>query len=178
MDMDNPHNHLPPSSQNADDSALNLDSFDIEQALGFVVNRTAIIMRQRLTALFRSAGYEMSTEEFVILARLWAEDGMYQSDVVEQTLKDKTRVTRLLGGMIMRNWIEKRTDEQDRRNFRIYLTEEGRALRPVLLPLVVSVIASGSADISREDLNTTVRTLRKIFDNLSGNANPRGEDPS
>lgn len=174
--MDQNEQNAPPSSPSAADMAL--ESFDIEQALGFVVNRTAIIMRQRLTARFRSAGYEMSTEEFVILARLWAEDGMFQSDVVEQTLKDKTRVTRLLGGMIMRNWIEKRTDERDRRNFRIYLTEEGRSLRPILLPLVVSVITAGSATISREELDTTVRTLRKIFDNLNGASYPKGEDRS
>ncbi len=165
----------PPFSNVSD---LALDRFDIDQALGFVVNRTAIIMRQRLAARFRSVGYEMSTEEFVILARLWAEDGMFQSDVVEQTLKDKTRVTRLLGGMIMRNWIEKRTDERDRRNYRLYLTEEGKSLKPVLLPQVVAVIAAGSADISREDLDTTVRTLRKIFDNLSGASDPKGEDRS
>ncbi|MDO3411348.1 MarR family winged helix-turn-helix transcriptional regulator [Saccharibacillus sp. CPCC 101409] len=159
-----------------DETAADFGLFDIEQALGFVLNRAAIVMRMRLTAMFRSAGYEMSTEEFVILARLWARDGMFQSEIVEQTLKDKTRVTRLLGGLIMRGWIEKRTDENDRRNFRVYLTEEGRSLRPALLPLVAAVIAAGSADIPQEDLDTTVRTLRRIFDNLSGAAEPKGDD--
>ncbi|WP_172195728.1 MarR family winged helix-turn-helix transcriptional regulator [Saccharibacillus qingshengii] len=168
-------NHQFESKEVPADSNSDLGGFDIEQALGFVVNRAAIVMRMRLTENFRAAGYEMSTEEFVILARLWDKDGMFQSEIVEQTLKDKTRVTRLLGSLIMRSWIEKKTDEHDRRNFRVYLTEEGRALKPILLPLVVSVIAAGSAGIPRSDLDTTVRTLRRVFENLSGAIDIKGE---
>lgn len=144
-----------------------IENFKIEEALGFVINRASIIMRKKLTALLKEAGYYITPEEFVILGRLWEEDGLFQTEITERTLKDKTRVTRLLGGLLEKSLIEKKTDESDRRNFRIHLTEKGKKLKYDLLPIIIKLIHTSSSNIPQSDLEITIKTLNTIFTNLN-----------
>ena len=148
-----------------------IGNFKIEEALGFVINRASIIMRKKLTALLKEAGYHITPEEFVILGRLWEEDGLFQTEITERTLKDKTRVTRLLGGLLEKSLIEKKTDESDRRNFRIHLTEKGKKLKYDLLPIIIKLIHTSSSNIPQSDLEITIKTLNTIFVNLNTTSN-------
>lgn len=141
--------------------------FKIENALGFVVNRASLIMTKKLNAMFKEAGHDITPEEFSILSRLWEEDNLFQSEINERTLKDKTRVTRLLGGLIEKSLIEKKIDETDRRNYHVCLTEKGKNLKYELLPIVMKLIDTAASNISQSDLETTIKTLKTIFANLN-----------
>lgn len=147
-----------------------IENFKIEDALGAVVNRAAIIIRKKLTDYLKEAGYDITPEEFSILSRLWDEDGLFQTEITERTLKDKTRVTRLLGGLIEKSLIEKKVDKADRRNYHIYLTKKGKALKYEVLPIVMRLLSSASANIQQSDLEVTIKTLKSIFNNLNAEA--------
>lgn len=144
-----------------------LEAFKMDDALGHVVNRAAIVIRKQLTLLFKEAGFSITPEEFSIISRLWEEDGLLQSEITEKTLKDKTRVTRLLSGLIEQSYVEKRVLEEDRRNYRIYLTEKGQDLKYKLLPIVIGLMGTASANISLQDMDTTIKTLKAVFVNVN-----------
>lgn len=141
--------------------------FRLDEALGHVVNRAAIIIRRKLTELFKAAGHNITPEEFAIISRLWEEDGLLQSEITEKTLKDKTRVTRLLGGLIEKSLAKKQVYEEDRRNYRIYLTDKGKTLKYQLIPIVNGLMEASVRNIPKSDLEITVNTLRTIFNNLN-----------
>lgn len=145
----------------------NLQDFKVADSLGYVVNRVAILMRKNLTVIFNEQGIDLTPEEFAILSRLWEEDGIFQSEITERSLKDKTRVTRLLGRLSEKKFIEKKIDDMDRRNYRIFLTEKGSNHRYKVVPIIVALMAQAACQISSVDLEITSRTLQKVFNNLN-----------
>lgn len=146
---------------------VDLDTFKIEDTLGFIINRSAIIIKKRLAKMTKEAGYEITPEEFALLSRLWEENGIQQTILTEKTLKDKTRVTRLLNSLIEKSYVSKKTDETDRRNYIIYLTEEGYAIKADIVRIVKKIMENASEDIDPEEINVTKKVLRKIFQNLN-----------
>jgi MarR family transcriptional regulator, organic hydroperoxide resistance regulator len=153
-----------------------IGKFNIENALGFVVNRASLVMTRKLNSMFKESGYNITPEEFVILSRLWEEDNLLQSEINERTLKDKSRVTRLLGGLAEKSLIEKRVDEADKRNLHINLTDKGKKMKYEILPIVIKLIKMSSNDIPRSDLEITIKTLKAIFNNVNSISKEKGED--
>lgn len=153
-----------------------IENFEIDNALGFVVNRASLIMTKKLASMFKEAGHDITPEEFSILSRLWEEDGLFQTEINERTLKDKTRVTRLLGGLIEKSLIKKSTDEADKRSYHVHLTEKGKALKYEILPIVIRLIEMSSTNITKSDLEITVKCLKEIFNNLNNVSGGKGEE--
>ena len=144
-----------------------IENFNIDDALGHMINRAAIIIRKQFTMKVKEAGYDITPEEFSILSRLWEEDRISQTELVEKTLKDKTRVTRLLSGLIDKSYVKKEIDEADRRNYIVYLTEEGKALKISIIPIVIELMKQAAEGIQQEDIDATKRVLGKVFKNLN-----------
>ena len=146
---------------------LTVEEFKLDEVLGYVVNRAALVMRKKLTQLFNDAGYSITYEEFTLLSRLWEEDGILQTALTEKTYKDKTRVTRLVGGLVEKSLLKKETSKDDRRNFHIYLAEKGKELKQQLLPLVFNVLETASTNISKSDMEMTIKTLKTVIKNVN-----------
>ena len=145
----------------------NIEAFKLDEVLGYVVNRAALVMRKKLTQLFSDAGHAITYEEFTLLSRLWEEDGILQTELTEKTYKDKTRVTRLVGGLVEKSLLAKEISRDDRRNFQIQLTEKGKELKYQLLPLVFTVLETASTNISKPDMETTIKTLKSVIENVN-----------
>lgn len=106
-----------------------MSEFQIENTLGYRINRSAIIMKIELQNRFKNAGFSITPEEWVILNRLWESDGMNQNEISQKTLKDKTTVTRFLNGMEKDGLIRRVVAEEDRRSRLIFLTDKGKLLK-------------------------------------------------
>lgn len=146
---------------NGINSTLNLD-----QHLGHLVNKVSITLRKKLVEKFKSKSCDLTAEEFAILSRVWEEEGLFQSDLIEKTLKDKTRVTRLLNGLIEKGYVVKRVSPIDRRNYNLFLTSEGKTLKEYILPEVSDLMNTALIQIPPEDIEITRRTLEQMYKNL------------
>jgi len=51
-------------------------NFNLENTLGYLINRCAIWLKQELTHRFKQAGYDITPEEWAIRNRLWEQDDM------------------------------------------------------------------------------------------------------
>lgn len=144
-----------------------IDIFNIEDTLGFNINRASIILRKRLTAMLKDVGVDITPEEFSILSRLWEEDGITQSLLVEKTIKDKTRVTRLLNSLINKSYVYKEIKEDDRRNQIVFLTKQGMSVKAIIVPIVLKLMQQASQGIVSEEIEMANNVLRRIFSNLN-----------
>lgn len=151
-----------------DNDDLKLESFYIEDVLGAVINRAAIIIRKKLSVMLKEKGYDITPEEFALLSRLWENDGIPQTELGEKTLKNKTRVTRLLGSLIDKTYVRKEQDEADRRNYIVSLTEKGKDMRLVIVPIVMQLMEEASEGIDQMDIEITKKVLKKVYENLDG----------
>ncbi len=139
-------------------------SFRHEEYIGFLINRTAWRLRMHFQHFMKDNGCDITPEQGFILDRLWQKEGVYQTQLANATYKDKANVTRLVDALVKKGLVIRQMDAEDRRRFRIYLTDEGKALKATLLPLLVSEHEKILANISEEDLASCSRVLSMICD--------------
>jgi len=100
------------------------------------------------------------------LRELAREDGIAQRDLAERLNVARPTVTVMLQKMERAGLIERRSDEQDQRFVRIYLTEQGRALNDEMRRQLDEMIADVIAPLAEEDQRELVRLLGALNDNI------------
>jgi len=143
-----------------------MENFDLENTLGYLINRCAILLKSELTHRFKQAGHDVTPEEWAILNRLWEQDGLSQNKLAERTVKDKTTITRFLNQMEKKGLVARQSSNQDGRFKKVYLTPNAKELETILIEITQGMLSGAAADISAQSLQITLNTLRTIENNL------------
>ena len=112
----------------------------LEDSLGFLINHAGRKARALLGMRFHP--YEITTEQWTVLNRLAEQDGLSQKELARRAEKDQTNLTRILGQLERKGLVVRKTNESDRRSELPYITEKGRALNDVLVPIERDVVLS------------------------------------
>ncbi len=147
---------------------MKIESSSMDESLGFSVYRIHTQGSNALRRAFQAAGYDVTPEQWAVLARLEEEEGMNQTRLGEKMLKDRHNITRILNLLERRGYVERRPDEADKRVYRVYMTAAGRATRKELAPIVLAHRRSAFKGLTREDFRTMRRLLERILKNLEG----------
>ena len=139
---------------------------DLTNAIGFIVNRTAYMLRQAAREGFARQGVPLTPEELAILAHLWQRDGQTQGDLAGCSIRDRTTVTRILDRLSEKGLTRREPGVRDRRKVRTWLTPEGKRLEKVVLPVAATRLRKVTQGISAADMRTTLESLRKVQANL------------
>ncbi len=139
-------------------------SFQIENSLGFIINRTNTRMKNNL--LHHLKDYNVTPEQWAVLNRLWEREGVSPKELSELTSKDQPTTVRMLSKLKKKGFIRREVNPGDGRAYLIYLTEEGRALKDKLFPLAFEALDKSIKGIDEEQLDQVKIVLNKIFDNL------------
>ena len=112
--------------------------FKREDKIGFWLNTVARKFLYGLSRSFKEKGFNLSTEQFALLNCLWIKDGKTQSDIADELEKDRTGITRIIDTMEKNGFVERRTHENDRRSYRIFLTELARNMKNDLISIEIN----------------------------------------
>lgn len=136
--------------------------YDIENSIGFLLAKA----HQRGWALFSEeiSRYDLTPPQFSVLAFLWQQDGLTQTELSEKAQIDRTTIGGLLDRMARSNLLERRPHPQDRRAHLVYLTEQGKRLEPELTSLANQVLKRFTAGLSETDK----QQLRNMLEILRG----------
>ena len=132
--------------------------------LGFILCHADLKMKNNLLRKIKS--FEITTEQWMILNRLFEEPGINQKELSERTLKDQGSLTRTLDRMENKGLVKRQINPTDRRSFLIYLTNEGYALRNRIVPIAVECIEDAVKGFTEEEVDTLVALLKKLILNL------------
>lgn len=156
------------ANSNSDDLINDLDSivYKLEESIGFNVRHFTKQLRFRILSNFKENGIKVSIEEWICLAFIFRYEDRNQNQLGDLLMQDKTAVTRLLDTMESKKQVRRLIDRRDKRNRIIKLTAEGKRQYNKLRPIVEYTIATAKKNISEQDYNTTVETLRKMCINL------------
>lgn len=141
--------------------------FNLEESLGHLVGKTTRALWNRLHNMFVKGGYDVTVEQWIILLKLWHQNGQFQQQLAENTGKDKTSITRLIDGLEKRNLVVRVPDTIDRRCKRIYLTNKGKALQKELILLAQKNLSEAQKSIKPEHLKICKNVLRKVHGNIT-----------
>jgi len=111
---------------------------------------------------FRENGLDLSKEQWSVLKRLHVNDGQPQNNLAFITHRDKTSMTRLINSMESENLVERKTDENDRRVNRIFLTDYGKEVIQKVQPIMYDLIPAVQESLGEEEIETLITTLKKI----------------
>ena len=135
-----------------------------EEALGFQLRVTWEAMRAALQE--RLAAREIRFAHWSYLRVLWAEDGISQIDLSERVRRVGGNTVSALDALERTGLVKRVRSRVDRRTVNVHLTQAGRALERVLLPLAVETQRKATRGVGRRQLATFRRVLAQIQTNL------------
>lgn len=136
----------------------------IDESLGFIINRTNQKLSNYLTRKFKP--YDITPEQWGVLNRLWEKDGISQKEISVITIKDQTTLTRILDKLETKGLIKRQTSPDDRRSFLIFLTDAGRSIEDILVPIAYEALDDALQGLSEEEIKQLKVLLNKIFVNV------------
>jgi MarR family transcriptional regulator, transcriptional regulator for hemolysin len=136
---------------------------------------------QRLVRAYadkQAARYGITRAQWAVLAKVERTEGLKQSELAEQMEMQPITLTRLIDKLCDNGWIERRSDDTDRRVNRLYLCKAARPLLGKLSGLRSELTATALDGISPSDAQRLLTQLETIKENVrSAIANPAGEPP-
>lgn len=139
------------------ESTLN---YDIEQTIGFLLAKA----HQRGYALFKERlnPYRLTPQQFCLLAFLWKRDALTQTELSENTGVDRTTMGGLIDRLAKDGLVQRLPHPDDRRAYRICLTERGKSLEEDLCPLAREVRERFLAQLTPNEQETLRVLLGKL----------------
>ncbi len=138
-----------------------------EQVPGFILERTAKRMKQYFSQHLKAVDAGITADQWVILQELDKRNKQSQLELAQATFKDAPTITRIIDLLCKKKLTERLPDPEDRRRFKISLTQEGRALIDRLMPMVKEYRRSVWAPLKDEEVDLLVTILNKIFEGIN-----------
>ncbi len=133
---------------------------------GFLLERTSKLMKRQAQRRLKEIGAGVTVDQWVLLQELAHEDGLSQYELAERTVKDAPTVTRIIDLLCEKKLLERRTDKQDRRRFKIFLTPAGRRKYEQVYPVIRSFRESAFEGLSANDKKQLTQLMNRIQENL------------
>jgi MarR family transcriptional regulator, organic hydroperoxide resistance regulator len=150
------------------DDKMAQSPFPLELSNGYLLRMTHRSFARAMQAQIEPRGVTIGMWYFLRI--LWEEDGLTQRELSQRIEMMEPTTATALRNMEERNLVRRVRNVGDKRKVNIYLTDEGRALRDVLLPYARQVNEQALAGVSGPDIAVYRRVLSQMRVNLgSGN---------
>jgi DNA-binding MarR family transcriptional regulator len=124
---------------------------------------------QRLVRAYadkEAARYGITRAQWAVLAKVERAEGLKQTELAEQMEMQPITLTRLIDRLGDNGWIERRSDDSDRRVNRLYLRKAARPLLGELGGLRSELTATALQGISPADAHRLLVQLETIKENV------------
>ena len=120
----------------------------------------------RTFADYKAAQFGMTRAQWAVLVRLDRFEGLKQSELAEMLDLQPITLTRLLDRLCENGLIERRSDPNDRRAKRLFLTPAARPVIERLNTLGEELMTTTLAGVDRESVERMVGQLATVKENL------------
>lgn len=124
------------------------------------------IFSRKLEQSFKENNINLTKEQWVVLKNLNQKDGLTQNELAERMYSDKTSITRLINNLEKKKMVIRCECKTDKRAKLICVTPKGDAIFHEALPLIRTLAQEMQNNLNKEEVNTTMRLLKKVFKNL------------
>jgi DNA-binding MarR family transcriptional regulator len=135
------------------------------QSIGLELRRTDRAVEADLQTRLASVGLQIGM--WLYLRALWHENGLTQSELSRRVRASKPTTLDQLRRMELRGLIRFERRNQDKRLVTVHLTEEGRALKPKLVPIARLNHNTALAGFKKAEIEVLLDALRRIRKNIA-----------
>ncbi|KAF1711357.1 MarR family transcriptional regulator [Pseudoxanthomonas kalamensis DSM 18571] len=127
----------------------------------------------------RAAHLGLTRSQWRALKRIHDEEGLTQTALAEQIDMEPIAVGRLVDRLQKAGFVERRSDANDRRCWRLYLLPQSNQLMDAILAVASSLREDSLTDIDPGELDTTMKVLNRIRETLIQlDRESRGDSPA
>lgn len=111
--------------------------------------------------------YNIGSGQFSFLKRLYHADKIHQEDLAQFLKVDKATGARAIQKLAEEGYVIKERDPADRRAYRIFLTEKGERLEPIIKKISsewTTILLSG---FTEDEKKFVIQSLKKMVRNAS-----------
>lgn len=127
---------------------------------------TGLVAKIAQLQMFARNNFEITPEQYIILAILVENDELYQRQIAEIAYKDRPNITRLINILEKKGLVKRVEDVQKRKVFKIVITKKGVEIHQKIRPYMLELHNSAVNGITKEELESCIDTLGKMLDNL------------
>ena len=120
--------------------------------------------------VLRDGPHDITHMDAKVLGFFARHPGATQSDLAQHSGRDKAQLARLIKGLREQGLLDGVADEDDRRNLRLTLTDDGRVVQKVLRTQARRLSARAIAGLNAAEHGQLVALLRRVKDNLDRDA--------
>ncbi|NOH60812.1 MarR family transcriptional regulator [Vibrio sp. RE88] len=136
------------------------ETFDRQSSFGWLINVVANDAAKTFDTELKKHGLTIAL--WPTLMCLWEEEGVTQRDIAQKSKVENSTTTRTLDKLENLGLVERQPDPNSRRAFRIYLTDEGRALKETLVPIPMAINQKLLSSLESEERDEIIRLLQKM----------------
>ena len=140
-------------------------TISFREGIGYQM-RTTHRLIQKLLGL-RLEEYGINIGMWYFLRALWLEDGLTQRELSDRTGTQEPSTLSALVQMEKRGLIRRQRNTTDKRKINVFLTEEGRALQAVLMPVALDVLRATKVGMSPREVEVLLTLLEQIQANVT-----------
>lgn len=138
----------------------------VKQA-GVYVNILNCRLKKHLAEVFKKNGVNLTPEQYLVMDTLWNEGTLTQQAISFIIQKDKNSVTQFIDNLEKKGLVTRSVAKEDRRVNNIVVTPEGMALKDTTKQLAIDTMNEALEGIPEEDIQTFVKVLKQICNNIS-----------
>jgi DNA-binding MarR family transcriptional regulator len=138
--------------------------FKVNDSLGFLLAQAAKKTSLRFGQLMQEHHIDIGHSGWIVLSRLWEEDGLNQQDIADRSGVAKPNISTYVDNLEQNNYLVRVPDQEDKRNQRLYLTQKGKALKDICQQLAAQSNEETMKSLTAGEKQVLLSLLRKIRD--------------
>jgi len=143
-----------------------METFKFETSFGRALGVAHTAMYRHFAKLMKDKNLPITPDQFRVLSHLWKTDGLQQSELAACTNRNRANVTRIIDILEREKVVIRQDDPNDRRVFRIYLTELGKQLEKETAECAEKSIEDSLKGVSEQERAIAMGVLKKIIANV------------
>lgn len=131
------------------------------------LGKTSKMLRSFMKINFSDHGFDLTHEQFILIAHLYHKDGIKQKDLAFITERNKGSLARIVNTAEKKNLVARIPSTKDKRVNRIFLTKQGRDVFEKLKPVLDECEAKVKKNLTPDEIKIMITILEKIQNNIS-----------
>ncbi len=137
----------------------------LERSLGFLLADTSRLLRLKFDARAKELG--LTRAQWRVLAQLRRREGINQSALADILEIENITLARHIDRLEEKGWVERRSDPDDRRKWRLFLKAEVQPIMDQLREISVTIREEVMDGIPDDERDRFIETLFRIKTNLT-----------
>jgi DNA-binding MarR family transcriptional regulator len=138
-----------------------------QKSIPTLISQCNVLLGKNLAKVINENDVRITPEQWVYFVLLSESEGQTQQELSAKSFRSKPAVTIAMNALERANFVERRSDQQDKRINRIFLTQEGREEYQKLKPLIDKMLLTYFKGFDNSDFLQLEKNITKLVVNLS-----------